>query len=123
MKKLNTEEIKLFADALCFTESEAKGVTDPFYNLKMENPINNWRVSKSLDNVDEYIDEWENHWHRETNIKECFDCEKDEYYDAYDTEFAKEIFTSIEAFKKYATEGKTQFVYQLPDNDMVVVVC
>lgn len=123
MKKLNTEEIKQFADALCFTESEAKEITDLFYKLKVENPINNWRVSNSLGSVGEYIDEWEGHWHRETNIKECFECEKDGYYYSYDPELAKEIFSSIEAFKKYAMEGKTQFVYQLPDSDMVVVVC
>lgn len=123
MKKLNTEEIKQFAHALCFTESEAKNVTDLFYNLKAENPKANWRVSNALDSVDEYIDEYEGHWHRETNIEECFELEKDGYYYAYDPELAKEIFTSIEAFKKYAMEGKTQFVYQLPDSDMVIVVC
>lgn len=58
MKKLNTEEIKQFADALLFTESEAKDITDLFYNLKKENPINHWRVLLPLNDVDEYIREW-----------------------------------------------------------------
>lgn len=123
MKKLNTEEIKQFADALCFTESEAKGVTDLFYNLKIQYPLGHLKITLPLNSVDEYIDEWEGHWHREINIKECFESEKDGYYYAYDPELAKEIFSSVEAFKKYAMEGKTQFVYQLPNSDMVVVVC
>ena len=123
MKKLNNVEIQQFADALFFSQSEAQDITDLFYNLKKDNPINHWRVMLPLNNVDEYIREWENHWHRETNIEECFKCEKDGEYYSYDPELAKEIFSSVEAFKKYAMEGKTQFVYQLPDSDMVVVVC
>ena len=121
MKRLNTEEIKLFADVLVFTESEAKDITDLFYNIKMENPINHWRVMLPLNNVDEYIREWENHWHRETNLTECFEYEKDNEYFEYDTEIA---FVNEEAFKEYVMGDKTtQFVYQLPNNDMVVVVC
>jgi hypothetical protein len=123
MKKLNTEEIKQFADALLFTESEARDITDLFYNLKMENPINNWRVLLPLNDVDEYIREWENHWHRENNFTECFEYEKENEFDEYEYETAKQIFASEGAFRKYAMEKETQFVYQLPNNDMVVVVC
>ena len=54
MKKLNAEEIKQFADALIFTESEAKDITDLFYNLKMENPVNHWKIMMPLNDVDEY---------------------------------------------------------------------
>ncbi len=123
MKKLNTDEIKQFANALSFTESEAKDITDLFYNLKMQDPIINWRILSPLDNVDEYIKEWENHWHREINIEECFKYERDEQYYSYNPLVAKEIFTSIEAFKKHAMHENMQYVYQLPHNDMVVVVC
>lgn len=124
MKKLNSEEIKQFADALCFTESEAKDITDLFYNLKMENPINHWRVLLPLNNVDEYIREWENHWHRENNLKECFEYEKENEYSEYDHKVAERIFLSEEAFREYVMGDKeTQFIYQLPNNDMVIVVC
>ena len=124
MKKLNTEEIRQFADILGFTESEAKDITDLFYNLKTENPKSYWRVSTSLNDVDEYIREWENHWHRETNFEECFKYEKEDEFYEYEPETAKQIFSNIEVFREYAMENKeTQFVYQLPNNDMVVVVC
>lgn len=124
MKRLNTEEIRQFAGALGFTESEAKDITDLFYNFKMENPVNHWRVLMPLNDVDEYIREWENHWHRESNFKSCFEYERDcEFYE-YDREVAEQIFVSEEAFMEYAMGNKeTQFVYQLPNNDMVVVVC
>lgn len=123
MKRLNTEEIKQFANVLGFTESEAKDITDLFYNLKVENPINHWRVLMPLNDVDEYIREWENHWHRENNFTECYEYEKENEFDEYEYETAKHIFSSEEAFKEYAMDKETQFVYQLPNNDMVVVVC
>jgi hypothetical protein len=124
MKKLNAEEIRQFADALIFTESEAKDITDLFYNLKMENPVNHWRVMMPLNDVDEYIREWENHWHRESNFTECFKYEKEAEYYEYDNEVAEQIFVSEGAFMEYAMGDKeTQFIYQLPNNDMVVVVC
>lgn len=44
MKKLNKQEIIQFADVLSFTESEAKDISDLFYKIKMENPINHWKV-------------------------------------------------------------------------------
>lgn len=124
MKRLNKNEIKDFADALAFTYSEAKDITDLLYNLKEENPINHWRVMMPLNDVDEYIREWENHWHREINFTECFEYEKECEIHEYDDELAKEIFVSEEAFKEYSMGDKeTQFVYQLPNNDMVAVVC
>ena len=124
MKKLNAEEIKQFADALIFTESEAKDITDLFYNLKMEHPTNHWRVMMPLNDVDEYIREWENHWHRESNFKACFEYEKECEIHEYDHDVAEQIFVSEEAFMKYTMGDKeTQFVYQLPNNNMVVVVC
>lgn len=124
MKRLNTEEIKQFANALMFTESEARDITDLFYNLKMENPVNHWRIMLPLNDVDEYIREWENHWHRESNFTECYKYEKENEFCEYEYETAKQIFSSEEAFKEYAMGDKEmQFVYQLPNNDMVIVVC
>lgn len=124
MKKLNAEEIEQFAYALGFTESEAKDIVDLFYNLKMENPINHWRVMLPLNDVDEYIREWENHWHRESSFKACFEYEKECEIHEYEPEVAEQIFVSEEAFREYAMGDKeTQFVYQLPNNNMVVVVC
>lgn len=119
MKKLNKEEIMQFADALLFTESEAKDITDLFYKIKMEHPINHWRVLLPLNDVDDYIREWENHWHRENNLKECFEYEKNNNF--YD--YTEEILSSIESFKKCVMDQESQFVYKLPNNEMVVVVC
>lgn len=121
MKKLSKEEIIQFADVLLFTESEAKYITDLFYKLKTASSINNWRVLLPLDNVDEYIKEWENHWHRENNLKECFEYEKNNNF--YDYDNANIIFSSEESFKEYAMDKEIQFVYQLPNNGIVVVVC
>lgn len=121
MKKLDKEEIIQFADALLFTESEAKDITDLFYKIKMEHPINHWRVFLPLNDVSDYIREWENHWHRENNLKECFEYERDNNF--YDYANAEEVFSSKESFKKFVMDEKTQFVYQLPNNEMVVVVC
>lgn len=120
MKKLNTEEIKQFADALCFTESEAKEITDLFYNLKMENPINNWKVGMPLNDVDEYIREWENHWHREANWKEYYKYEKENesyYYGDTDGEIEK-IFKSEESFRNCVSNRS----YEL-STGLIVIVC
>lgn len=119
MKKLNTEEIKQFANALSFTESEAKDITDLFYKLKIENPINHWKVLMPLNDVDEYIREWENHWHREMNWQEFYNYEKE--CNLYDYDKAEEIFETIETFKDYV---KTfDFAYELKCSDMIIVVC
>lgn len=100
MKKLNTEEIKVFAGCLCFTEEEAKEVTDLFYKLKSEKP-DCWQVGRDLNTVDEYITEWEDHWHREESWQEYYEYEKEHYMYIYaDTdEEAEELFKDIENFK------------------------
>lgn len=119
MKKLSKQEIMQFADVLSFTESEAKDISDLFYKIKMENPINHWKVVLPLNDVNDYIREWENHWHRENNLEECFEYERENNY--YD--YTEEILSSIESFEEYAMDPETQFVYQLPNNKMIVVVC
>ena len=122
MKRLNTEEIKYFADVLNFTESEAKDITDLFYTLKMEQTEKNWRINTLLNSVEDYIKEWKEFWHRETNFSECYKYEKENEYSEYEPSVAKEIFASEEAFRNYAMDETIQFVYQLPNNEMVVVV-
>ena len=119
MKKLNTEEIKQFANALSFTESEAKDITDLFYKLKIENPINHWKVLMPLNDVDEYIREWENHWHREMNWQEFYNYEKECCY--YDYDEPETIFTTIETFKEYVK--MFDFAYELKCSDMIIIVC
>ena len=49
--------------------------------------------------------------------------QKENEFDEYEYETAKQIFANEEAFRQYAMEKETQFVYQLPNNNMVVVVC
>ena len=120
MKKLNTKEIKHFADCLGFTEAEAKEVTDLFYNLKTENPVNNWRVGMPLNDVDDYIREWENHWHREESWQEYYDYEKENCLEDYaDTdEEAEAIFETLETFKDCVSNHS----YEL-SNGLIVIVC
>ena len=125
MKKLNAEEIKQFADALCFTEAEAKEVTDLFYKLKSANP-DCWQIGQELSNVDEYIREWEDHWHREESWQEYYDYEKEHYLYCYaDTdEEAEAIFKDLETFK--SSVGNSMYLnctsYEL-SNGIIVIVC
>lgn len=118
MKKLTTEEIKVFADSLCFTEAEAKEVTDLFFKIKSVEP-DSWKIVYALSDVDEYIWEWENHWHREANWNEYYGYEKENCFYCYgDTEAeAKEIFKGIESFKAYVSS----FSYEL-SNGLIIVV-
>ena len=125
MKKLTTKEIKVFADALGFTEAEAKEVTDLFYKIKSERP-DCWQVGRELDTVDEYIDEWEDHWHREESWQEYYDYEKENYLYCYaDTdEEAEEIFKDLETFKNKV--GNSLYMncssFEL-SNGVIVIVC
>lgn len=125
MKKLTTKEIKEFAECLFFTEAEAKEVTDLFYKIKSERP-DNWRVGKALDTVDEYIDEWEDHWHREESWQEYYDYEKEQYMYCYaDTdEEAEAIFKDLETFKKEVSASLyfNGSSYEL-SNGVIVIVC
>lgn len=117
MKKLSPEEIKIFAGCLCFTENEAKEITDLFYNLKAEN---SWKIDMPLNDIDEYIREWENHWHREANWQEYYNYEKENCLYCYaDTdEEAEAIFESLETFK----ERVLNLTYEL-SSGLIVVVC
>lgn len=120
MKQLNTEEIKQFANALTFTEDEAKEITDLFYKLKEEKPINNWKVMLPLNDVDEYIREWENHWHRELNWEEYYNYENENNFFDYGhtNEEAEKIFESVESFKDCVLNRS----YEL-SNGLIVIVC
>lgn len=121
MKILNTEEIKTMADALFMTEQEAKETADIFVKIyKEQGNKSGWKIGTSLKTVDDYIDEWENHWHRETNWKEYYEYEKEECMYCYgntDAE-AEEIFKNIESFKAYVSS----FSYEL-SNGLIVIVC
>ena len=117
MKKLNTEEIKTFAYYLGFTESEAKEIIDIFYNLKTNN---SWKIDMPLNDIDEYIREWENHWHREANWQEYYNYEKENclYYYADTAEEAEAIFESLKTFK----ERVLSLSYEL-SSGLIAVVC
>lgn len=119
MKKLCTREIKHFADYLGFTEAEATEITDLFYEIKSVNP-ESWKVQESLYDVDEYIWEWEGHWHREANWQDYYEDEKANYLYFYaDTdEEAEEIFATLDTFKSAVANCS----YEL-SNGTIVVVC
>lgn len=120
MKRLNVEEIKQVADALCMTEQEAKEVTEIFADIyeKEQGGKHGWKIGKPLENADDYIDEWEGHWHRETNWQEFYEYEKENCYSDYNE--AEAIFETIETFKEYVE--LFEFAYEL-SNGLIIVVC
>lgn len=121
MKRLNTEEIKQVADALCMTEQEAKEVVDIFADIyeKEQGGKYGWKIMMPLTDADDYIREWENHWHRENDWQEFYDYEKDNYY--YDYDNAEEIFETAETFKEYVRTNN--FAYELKCSNMIIIVC
>ena len=120
MKRLNKEEIKQMANALMMTEQEAQEVADIFADIyeKEQGGKRGWKVGMPLDSADDYIKEWENHWHRETNWQEFYTYEKEDCYSDYDE--AETIFETIETFKEYVE--MFDFAYEL-SNGLIIVVC
>ena len=114
MKILNDKEILEFADTLDFTEEQARDITDLFMELS-----HSWQVNNPLNCVEDYIREWEDHWHREENAKTFYEYEKEECFYDYDDE---SIFESVETFMSFACVER-QFAFQLKCCDMVIVVC
>lgn len=114
MKRLTDKEIKTFADELCFTKEQARDITDLFLELSTS-----WQVNSPLDSVGDYIVEWLNHWHRETNAEEFYTYEKEHCFFDYDNQ---RVFESIETFMDFACIEQ-QFAFKLKHSDMIIVVC
>ena len=119
MIKLNSDNVKVFADYLCFTEDDAKEITDLFYTLKAENPNNNWKVCLPLNDTDDYIREWENHWHREAGWEDYYKYEKENCIYCYgeNDEVLNKIFESLETFK----EEVKSCSYELKSGTIIIV--
>ena len=76
MRKLTSPEISIFAKYLYFTYTEAQRITDVFYSEKAKN---NFRLARPmLDNVDDYIREWENNWYRYYTWEQLLESEVDQ---------------------------------------------
>ena len=120
MKILNTKEIKQVAMDLSMTEWEAKKVTDIFAKIYIneQEGKGGWKINSNLNNVDEYITEWDNHWHREYSWVEFYEYEKENCFFDYDN--ADEIFESLNNFKEYVR--MYDFAYELQDG-MIIIVC
>ena len=120
MKKLNSKEIKQVANVLCMTGQQAQEVADTFVKIFTEEQKNKigWKIGLQLESADDYIREWENHWHREMSWKEYYSYEKENCY--YDYDEAEEIFKTIETFKEYVK--MYNFAYELSDG-MIIIVC
>lgn len=117
MKILNRGEILQMALCLAMSEQEAQEVADIFVNIYTdERDDQRWKVESPLANVDDYIKEWENHWHRESNFEEYYKYEKENCY--YDYSEPEECFSSLESFKKRTTD----YHYEL-SNGLIIVVC
>ena len=122
MKRLNTEEITQMANALLMTEEMVREVADIFADIyeHEQQGRHGWKIGMPLESADDYIREWENHWHRETNWEEFYIYEQDNYFDDYGDN-AEEIFETLETFKNYVQE--CDFAYELKCNGMIIVVC
>lgn len=118
MKRLNKKEVKQFAEYLVFTEQEAQDIVDIFAKIYKEEQQGHpgWKIFNRLESVDDYIMEYEGHWHREPSIEEHYKEEKENYYDDYEN---KSVFDSVETFAQFA-KGT---YYKLAHSDMVIVVC
>lgn len=120
MKRLNTKEIRRMAKFLAMTEQEAKEVAEIFADIyeKEQGGKSGWRINLPLNDVEDYIEEWENHWHRETNWQEYYSYEKECCFSDYNE--AWEVFQTIENFKEY---NKTfNIAYEL-SNGLIIIVC
>lgn len=121
MKKLNEEEIKRVAGMLSMTEQMAQEVVDVFADI-LENEQHGkrgWKIHLPLEGADDYIREWEDHWHRESSWQDFYDDEKTNWF--YEYENPEEIFETIDTFKEYVK--LFGFAYELSCNGMIIVVC
>lgn len=118
MKRLNKEEIKQMADALLMTEKDAQEVADIFAEIheKEQGGKYGWKIGMPLDSADDYIREWENHWHRESNWQEYYDYERNNFFCDY--EMAEKVFKSVESFKNYVANSS----YEL-SSGLIIIVC
>ena len=120
MKRLNKEEIKQMADALLMTEQEAQEVADIFAEIykKEQGGKRGWKIGMPLDSADDYIREWENHWHRETNWQEYYNYEKENCW--YDYDKPEIILESAETLKDNV---QNDIAYELKCSGMIIIVC
>lgn len=118
MKILSKDEVKVFAETLVFTEEEAQDIVDIFARIYTEEQggLPGWKICQTLDSVEEYIREYEGHWHREPSIEEHLREEKLNYYNDYED---KSVFDSVEKFREFTKN----LVYKLAHSDMVIVTC
>lgn len=122
MKRLNTEEVKQMADALLMTEQEAQEVAEIFADIyeKEQGGKYGWKVEMPLESADDYIREWENHWHREMSWQDYYDYEKDNCYDCYASDDAEKIFKTVETFKNHIQ--MYNIAYELKHSNMIIIV-
>ena len=76
MRRLTQEEVKTFADYLCFTEQEAYEITELFFNEKERG---NYRMKYTeLETLDDYIHEWECDWYRYSSWEQLVESENEQ---------------------------------------------
>lgn len=119
MKKLSVEEIKKVANELVMSELEAKEVTELFADIleKEQGGKKGWKIHLQLNCVDEYVREWEDHWHREKSWDEFYAYEKENYFDDY----AYGVFDTVDTFKEYVK--LFGYAYELERSGMIAAVC
>jgi hypothetical protein len=117
MKRLNPAEINVMADYLCMSVEEATEVAEIFANIleTEQGGQPGGKIYTPLNNVEDYIREWEDHWHREDNWTEFYGYEMDNCIEAY-----PDVLDSIDRFKNYVIG--MGIAYEL-SNGLIIVVC
>ena len=114
-RNINIDQI---ADTLVMTHHQASELVRIFDELKVlidngELPCGYMR--SKLETTEDYIDEWEDHWHREPSVEDFWFEEKMNYADDYEDANALE---TLENFLEY---WKNNF-FEVSGEEMIFVV-
>ena len=94
-------DINKIADHLMMTASQAKSLVETFDNLNrqiQEGNLTGGYINNKLETTDDYIREWEDHWHREASVEDFWFDEKNNYADDYED---PSVLENLEAFLDY----------------------
>ena len=96
-----TIDINKIAGHLMMTTSQAKALVEIFDNLNkliQEGNLEVNYIQNKLETTDDYIREWEDHWHREASVEAFWLDEKTNYADDYED---KTVLENLDDFLEY----------------------
>ena len=113
-----TIDIKKIAGHLLMTETQAKALVNIFDNLSkqiQEGNISGCYIQNKFETTDDYIREWEDHWHREASIEDFWFDEKTNYSDDYED---PSVLDSLDVFLEY---WKNNY-FEIPNEKTIFIV-